>query len=802
MKLISSALLPNKFGLFIFILCLFCVAGAPVLASFYSSDVFYTFVIGFLFNSIALSLNIVAIFKQIKTQKSLTLGLLCIFILMVTSHFIMCINLKRFTVAAISILISFGFSTLLIFLFKACFDDEAEETNLIFSKKMIASAVIAAVFLIFLSLVMLYTPVNDFFSNDENQKTATRISTLFLLLCGTWGLFFTIVIISHSIKKPRAQKLWISFAAIVSSAGAISCAVSLIKSKFFGWAMGSYAVTMIALTINAINSLKGQFEISGEHLKELEQKIQQKENEIKRKIEEFELLREKNIETQEDSRLKSELLANMSHELRTPMNSIIGFTSRVINKTGDILPEQQLNNLKTVMRNAYHLLSLINTILDVSKLEAGKMDVFTEELNLEEVINEVAEMGQSLLQGKEIELKTKVEGMLTIKSDRTKIKQMLVNLLGNAIKFTETGYIEITAKKIEASDNDNKDKILNGGAELKIIDTGVGIKKMDLKYIFDDYKQVDGSLTRKTGGTGLGLALVKRFSVLLGGNVSVESEYERGTTVTIQLPLDMTEVVKKEAEAETINEKPRAWNVLAQGLSGTVEEECRLYLQERGVQLINGGSVDSAFSLAQEQYPRLILLDILASENQAFEVIKKCKTNYYTKNIQISAIGIVDAKNAYFLNLVGFEQKPVNKTFVSNVLNAITQEVPTASNIILIDNDEAGITLMHELILAQTQYSLRIARNAQDAITLIAKKKPEAVILNLTMPNLAAYKIMAEIGANKRWATVPIMLIGSKMLEQGMAEFNNNKISMYPIKSELKAVDVYELVLKRIKGFV
>ena len=800
MKLISSALLPNKFGLFIFILCLFCVAGAPVLASFYSSDVFYTFVIGFLFNSIALSLNIVAIFKQIKTQKSLTLGLLCIFILMVTSHFIMCINLKRFTVAAISILISFGFSTLLIFLFKACFDDEAEETNLIFSKKMIASAVIAAVFLIFLSLVMLYTPVNDFFSNDENQKTATRISTLFLLLCGTWGLFFTIVIISHSIKKPRAQKLWISFAAIVSSAGAISCAVSLIKSKFFGWAMGSYAVTMIALTINAINSLKGQFEISGEHLKELEQKIQQKENEIKRKIEEFELLREKNIETQEDSRLKSELLANMSHELRTPMNSIIGFTSRVINKTGDILPEQQLNNLKTVMRNAYHLLSLINTILDVSKLEAGKMDVFTEELNLEEVINEVAEMGQSLLQGKEIELKTKVEGMLTIKSDRTKIKQMLVNLLGNAIKFTETGYIEITAKKIEASDNDNKDKILNGGAELKIIDTGVGIKKMDLKYIFDDYKQVDGSLTRKTGGTGLGLALVKRFSVLLGGNVSVESEYERGTTVTIQLPLDMTEVVKKEAEAETINEKPRAWNVLAQGLSETVEEECRLYLQERGVQLINGGSVDSAFSLAQEQYPRLILLDILASENQAFEVIKKCKTNYYTKNIQISAIGIVDAKNAYFLNLVGFEQKPVNKTFVSNVLNAITQEVPTASNIILIDNDEAGITLMHELILAQTQYSLRIARNAQDAITLIAKKKP--VILNLTMPNLAAYKIMAEIGANKRWATVPIMLIGSKMLEQGMAEFNNNKISMYPIKSELKAVDVYELVLKRIKGFV
>jgi signal transduction histidine kinase len=240
----------------------------------------------------------------------------------------------------------------------------------------------------------------------------------------------------------------------------------------------------------------------------------------------FRELEEKNTQLEAANRHKSQFLANVSHELRTPLNSIIGFTRIVLRRSEGKIEALQKENLQKVLVSSDHLLNLINELLDLAKIEAGRMEVFAETFKLDEILRVATTTVEPLLRNGNIKLITEIASNIPpLKSDRDKLKQCVLNLLSNAVKFTEKGEIKVAAWRD------------NGSVKLTVSDTGIGMNQEALKYIFDEFRQADMSSTRRYGGTGLGLAIVKKYINLMGGDIVVESEEGKGSKFTITLPM-------------------------------------------------------------------------------------------------------------------------------------------------------------------------------------------------------------------------------------------------------------------------
>jgi signal transduction histidine kinase len=242
-------------------------------------------------------------------------------------------------------------------------------------------------------------------------------------------------------------------------------------------------------------------------------------------------LREANRQLEAVSRHKSEFLANMSHELRTPMNAIIGFTRLVMRRSRDVLAPRQYENLEKILVSAEHLLSLINDVLDLAKVEAGRTEVYPVEFVLNPMLAECLHTVEPLLKGEQVRFVQQVaDDLPTLYTDRDKMKQILMNLLSNAVKFTHIGTITLTARS-------HKDRIV-----MAVADTGIGIPEMALAHIFEEFQQVDSSTTREYGGTGLGLTISRQFARLMGGDITVQSTVGTGSTFTLTLPQRYTSV--------------------------------------------------------------------------------------------------------------------------------------------------------------------------------------------------------------------------------------------------------------------
>jgi signal transduction histidine kinase len=242
----------------------------------------------------------------------------------------------------------------------------------------------------------------------------------------------------------------------------------------------------------------------------------------------FQEIQDKNEQLEAANRHKSQFLANVSHELRTPLNSIIGFTRLVLRKTEGQVEKLQKENLQKVLISSEHLLNLINGLLDLAKIESGKMEAYAETFKLDDVVRLATSTVEPMLKDGRVRLVTEIAPDIpTLKTDREKLKQAVLNLLSNAVKFTEKGEIKIAAW----SDN--------GSLKLTVSDTGIGMKKEALDYIFEEFRQADMSSTRRYGGTGLGLAIVRRFINLMGGEIAVESEVGKGSKFTITIPLNL-----------------------------------------------------------------------------------------------------------------------------------------------------------------------------------------------------------------------------------------------------------------------
>ncbi len=366
-----------------------------------------------------------------------------------------------------------------------------------------------------------------------------------------------------------------------------------------------------------------QLEAQSEELQEQSEELQTQTQELQQKSEE---LQQQNIELEAQKKqvesanqLKSEFLSNMSHELRTPLNSIMALSQVLIMQTKNILDAEQYSYLEIVRRNGKNLLSLINDILDLSKIEAGKMEILPKPFSVGQLLEITKENLMSLATSKNIQIDVSIPaGLPKIESDEAKLHQVLTNIVGNAVKFTEQGGVEISAKQQD------------GDVLILVRDSGIGISKELLPHIFDEFRQGDGTTSRRYEGTGLGLAIAYKITRILGGDIKVESRIGEGSVFTIRIPVVWHENIHTVPSSIEFKEHISAANgqtILVVDDDELAVQKISSSLRDEGYKVIIAYNGKDALQMAEEHQPFAITLDVIMPEMDGWEVLQKLKQN-------------------------------------------------------------------------------------------------------------------------------------------------------------------------------
>jgi signal transduction histidine kinase/DNA-binding response OmpR family regulator len=519
---------------------------------------------------------------------------------------------------------------------------------------------------------------------------------------------------------------------------------------------------------------------------EMQEVIKHREEELGIKNE---VLKSQMAEVNEANKLKSQFLANMSHELRTPLNSIIGFTNRVIKKSGEALPATQQENLVIVREEANHLLELINSLLDYSKIEAGKMEIHSENFNLLKVVDEVYQMTKPLAESQNICYKqlAYTEEEIPIKSDRMKVKQILINLLSNAFKYSERGTVTFSVGV-----KDNKYYI-------RVKDEGVGIFKEDIKHIFDEFRQVDGTYTRKVGGTGLGLSITKKFVEMLGGKIRVCSTLGKGSCFTVILPQDIDRkgdsTLDEESNPNLVSYKKR---IVCVDDDQNIQRLYKQYLNDYEFDIIALNGNEDVIERICQIHPDAILLDIMLPNKDGWEILSELKNNPETKSIPVIMASVLSEKNlAYRMKADDYLIKPVTQ---EELLEAIMRTISKKQGIdVLVGDDDENFLNLIGQFLEEENIPYRLARDGEAVLAEMQFKKPDILILDIMMPKKDGFTVIEEIRSNQEIKETPIIIVTAKDLTNREKDELHERTSIIIQKSAVMMDTVMETLVKRIK---
>ena len=482
-------------------------------------------------------------------------------------------------------------------------------------------------------------------------------------------------------------------------------------------------------------------------------------------------------EAERSSRVKSEFLANMSHELRTPMNSIMGFTQRLIRKLGGTIQEREMDALRTVDRNAKHLLGLINNILDLSKIEAGKMELQKVRLDLAAAVREVAEQGASLVDGKPVEVVLEIpDEPIDLDGDRVALKQVVLNLLSNGIKYTDRGTVTI---KLGVARDDQLGQV----ARIAFLDTGVGIKPEDRGRLFKQFTQLDGSPTRKVGGTGLGLVITDQYVRMHGGRIDVSSEYSRGSEFAVLLPLQIGPPIPETRElppaTATVTPAPPATAetdlpsrdastapgvmILCVDDEPDILKYLQLTFQDAGYEVALAEDHDGALRGARHRRPDLICLDLNMPGRNGFDVMKSLREDPELANIPVLVVSASSEKQrALSAGASSFLTKPVHAdTLVAAVRGLLGSKVGS----VLIVEDNPDTTELLSSTLAEHGMRVRTASNGREGLDRLSEELPTAIVLDLMMPVMDGFAFLEQFRLGPDWSGVSVIIHSAKILE-------------------------------------
>jgi len=488
-------------------------------------------------------------------------------------------------------------------------------------------------------------------------------------------------------------------------------------------------------------------------------------------IERNEKLAKANIRLKEVDRLKSEFLANMSHELRTPLNSIIGFSEILIDGLAGDLSAEQVDFITNIHTSGKHLLQLINDILDLSKIESGKMKFEPKEFVLAALLEDVKTTVSSMVNKKGQELSVEMsEGLGRIFADEFKVKQILLNLLSNASKFTpQGGKIKIRCR-LEEED---------GGSEVVVIsvsDTGIGIRPEEQEVIFDAFRQVDGSSTREYEGTGLGLTITKKMVEMHGGRIWVESEYGRGSTFTFTLPIrgdgSGTMVRRSSGPPACLSDET---GTRRKGLVMVVEDDPQsndllaFYLGQEGYEAVQIYTGDRVVEEAARLKPVLVTLDVMLPGKDGWAVLQDLKRDLRTKDIPVVIISVLDNKElGLSLGAVEYLVKPIKKEELMPILRrrSLAKKVRKGGAKILVVDDEPQAVDLVSTILAQEGFTVLKAYDGKEAVRIVSTEEPDLVILDLLMPKMSGVEVVYSLRTDQEFKELPIIVLTAKEITE------------------------------------
>ena len=449
------------------------------------------------------------------------------------------------------------------------------------------------------------------------------------------------------------------------------------------------------------------------------------------------------------NKAKSAFLANMSHELRTPLSAVIGYSEMLEEEVEDLGEASMMADLGKIKSNAKHLLSLINDVLDLSKIEANKMELSVEPVDVAKFVQEVGATVESLVRRKENTLAIDAgPGLGMIDTDAVKLRQCLFNLLSNASKFTENGRITLTARRTEAADGD--------WLSFAVSDTGIGMTAEQVSRLFQRFMQADESTTRQFGGTGLGLALSRAFAELLGGTIGVESQPGVGTCFTLRIPVHRSADQTQEA-VEAAADLPRDV-VLVIDDEPSQRELMTRFLQRRGYSVRTASNGRVGLDLARALKPRVILLDVMMPEMDGWSVLSALKEHAETAAIPVVMISFVaDPVMAASLGAAASIPKPVNWDRLETAMAKFARE----NGLALVVDDDAEMRARLRSVMERSGWRVAEAGNGAEALAQVSPP-PDLVLLDLTMPVMDGFTFLHRLREMPGCADVPVMVLSAR----------------------------------------
>jgi signal transduction histidine kinase/DNA-binding response OmpR family regulator/HAMP domain-containing protein len=550
------------------------------------------------------------------------------------------------------------------------------------------------------------------------------------------------------------------------------------------------AVVQLENFVNELKRLNDDYQKQNVQIRKQNETLIDLHNKLKEKADELEIEKEK---AEESTQLKSQFLASMSHELRTPMNSILGLTELILEEPA--IRGKNRERLDIVLRSGRRLMNLINDILDLSKIEAGKMEISEEDFLLDDMIHEIEASIGTLAQNKNLNfvVDKSIDTKIIINSDRNKITQVLLNLLGNAVKFTDQGYV--TLKVYSGNENEN--------LCFDIIDSGIGISEENQKLIFEEFRQIDGTTTRKYGGTGLGLTICQKIADLLHGTISLQSKVGSGSTFSFAVPLKFIRA-QETAEGLKVNldilRKNRNNPVLVIDDDPEVSYTIGQYLNSKGYEVIFAKDGETGVKEAVKHQPFAITLDVMLPNKDGWNVLKELKEHHETRDIPVIMVSILNDKNlGYGLGAFEYFVKPISSDKLLSAFNKLENLAnKKIEKIVIVDDDELEFEKFKNEFKNE-KIRINYIKDSELAFSKILEIQPDLIILDLLMPNVDGITLSHKLKSNRETKHIPVIISTAKDLSPEEKNSLNKIVEEITVKSKGHPLDVLKIVRDRLK---
>jgi len=466
------------------------------------------------------------------------------------------------------------------------------------------------------------------------------------------------------------------------------------------------------------------------------------------------------------NRAKSTFLANMSHELRTPLNAIIGYSEMLREEAQETGNDDLVPDLEKIRTAGKQLLELINNILDLSKIEAGRMDLYYERFVVRHVVEEVVTTIMPLMDHNHNRLVVELDsGVEIMNADKIKVRQVLLNLLSNASKFSNNGTVTLRVQAIADMRHDAAQSAicnLQSAMVFEVVDTGIGMNDAQMAGLFKEFSQADASTTRKYGGTGLGLAISRRFCQMMGGDITVMSTPDVGSTFRVVLPLGLP-IVPSHTPAHDAGGTVRA--IASQAAVLVIDDDpearelIRRTLSREGIRVMLAQSGSEGLAMARALRPAVITLDVMMPEMDGWAVLSQIKADTNLHDVPVIMMTMVeDRQRGFALGAADYLMKPVDRARLLGVVNMHRSGDDSGAHILVVEDDVVTREMLRRM-LEREGWTVVEADNGETALGRVAEHRPDLILLDLMMPKMDGFEVISALHSTALWRSIPIVVI-------------------------------------------